>query len=279
MSSTTSQLPRETVIHLIGRTVTTTVYLIGDVGLFALCLIPRLLRGIPSGRVFVPLCFQIGVRSTVVIMITGGFIGMVLAVQAYTQLRSLHMETQLGAMITVALVSELGPVLAATMLSGRIGSAIAAELGTMKVTEQIEALRALGAHPVEYLVVPRFLACLLMIPLLTAVADLTGILCGWIFSVEILGINSVHYWRHIGNHLTAWDFLAGLVKSIFFGATIAVIACHRGFNSEGGAEGVGRAATEAFVFSFVMILILDFFLGVFSNNLYYLIWPNSLVTG
>ena len=279
MSSTTSQLPRETVIHLIGRALTTTVYLIGDVGLFALCLIPRLLRGIPSGRVFVPLCFQIGVRSTVVIMITGGFIGMVLAVQSYTQLRSLHMETQLGAMITVALVAELGPVLAATMLSGRIGSAIAAELGTMKVTEQIEALRALGAHPVQYLVVPRFLACLLMIPLLTAVADLTGILCGWIFSVEVLGINSVHYWRHVGNSMTAWDFLAGLTKSIFFGATIAVIACHRGFNSEGGAEGVGRAATEAFVFSFVMILILDFFLGVFSNNLYYLIWPNPVVTG
>jgi phospholipid/cholesterol/gamma-HCH transport system permease protein len=279
MSSTTSQLPRETVIHLIGRVVTSTVYLVGDVGLFALCLIPKLFRGLPSPRVFIPLCFQIGVRSTVVIMITGGFIGMVLAVQAYNQLRSLHMETQLGAMLTLALVSELGPVLAATMLSGRIGSAIAAELGTMKVTEQIDALRALGAHPVQYLVVPRFLSCLLMIPLLTAVADLTGIVCGWLFSMEVLDINSVHYWRHVGNYMTAWDFLAGLTKSIFFGATIAIIACHRGFNSEGGAEGVGRAATEAFVFSFVMILILDFFLGVFSNNLYYLIWPNPLVTG
>jgi phospholipid/cholesterol/gamma-HCH transport system permease protein len=200
---------------------------------------------------FVPLCFQIGVRSVSVIMITGGFIGMVMAVQSFNQFRLLHMENRMGAMITLSLVTELGPVLAATMLSGRIGSAIAAELGTMKVTEQIEALRALGANPVQYLVVPRFLACLLMIPLLTAVADLTGIITGWLFSTEILGINGFHYWHHVNKFITAWDFLSGLTKSIFFGAIIAIIACHRGFHSEGGAEGVGRAATEAFVYSFV----------------------------
>jgi phospholipid/cholesterol/gamma-HCH transport system permease protein len=279
MPATTPVLPRESFVHLIGRAVTSLVQLVGDIGLFALCIVPKLFRGVPSSRVFVPLCFQIGVRSVSVIMITGGFIGMVLAVQSFNQFRLLHMENRMGAMITLSLVTELGPVLAATMLSGRIGSAIAAELGTMKVTEQIEALRALGANPVQHLVVPRFLACLLMIPLLTAVADATGILTGWLFSTEILGINGFHYWHHVNKFITAWDFLSGLTKSIFFGAIIAIIACHRGFHSEGGAEGVGRAATEAFVYSFVTILVVDFFLGVFSNNLYYLIWPNPLVTG
>ncbi|MBD3675474.1 MAG: ABC transporter permease [Planctomycetaceae bacterium] len=270
---------RESFVHQIGRAVTSVVQLIGDIGLFSICLFSKLFRGLPSARVFVPLCFQIGVRSVSVIMITGGFIGMVMAVQSYNQFRLMHMENRMGAMITLSIVTELGPVLAATMLSGRIGSAIAAELGTMKVTEQLEALRALGANPVQYLVVPRLLACLLMIPLLTAVADATGILSGWLFSTEALGINSFHYWHHVNQFITAWDLLSGLTKSIFFGAIIAIIACHRGFNSEGGAEGVGRAATEAFVYSFVTILVLDFFLGVFSNNLYYLIWPNPLVSG
>ena len=277
MTTKSLPAPRETPIHALGRAVTRTIELVGEMGLFALCMVPKLFHRMPR-RQFIPLCYQIGVRSVFVIMITGGFIGMVLAVQSYSQLKLFHIETRMGAMITMSLVSELGPVLAATMLAGRIGSAIAAELGTMKVTEQIEALRALGANPVHYLVVPRFFACLLMIPLLTAVADVTGIVCAWVFCSEMLGIDTYHYWHHVSQIITAYDVLGGLVKSIFFGATIAIISCHRGFHSAGGAEGVGRAATESFVFSFVSILILDFVLGVFINKFYYLIWPNPLIS-
>jgi len=219
-------------------------------------------------------CFyQIGVLSLPVVMITGGFIGMVLAVQTYDQFRLMHLESRLGAVINISLVKELGPVLAAMMLAGRVGTSMAAQLGTMRVTEQIDALRTLGADPLSYLVVPRFLACLLLIPLLTAVADVVGILGGWFFCANFLSISSFDYWHYALNYVTAYDVATGLVKSIFFGGVIAMVSCHRGFHCQAGAEGVGRAATESFVTSFVMILIADFFLGVFFQSLYYLLWP------
>ncbi|MCL4108170.1 UNVERIFIED_CONTAM: hypothetical protein GTU68_066093 [Idotea baltica] len=201
---------------------------------------------------------------------------MVLAVQSFNQLKSMHLESQLGAITTMTLVTELGPVLAATMLAGRVGSSIAAELGTMRVTEQIEALRALGANPIQYLVVPRFLACFLLIPMLTAIADAIGIFSGWAFSTQVLGVSSHHYWMHAQNFVTGYDVLGGLLKSVSFGAAIAVIACHRGFHCGSGAQGVGKAATESFVASFIVILIFDFLLGVFITNLYYVIWPNAV---
>ncbi len=153
---------------------------------------------------------------------------------------------------------------------------MAAELGTMRVTEQIDALTALGANPVHYLVVPRFLACFLLIPLLTLMADGIGILSGWIFSTEILGIDSFHYWRHSRRFVTGYDITSGAFKSVFFGAAIALVACHRGFHSRAGAEGVGRAATEAFVYSFVAILVLDFLLGTFFMKLYYVIYSGQI---
>ena len=163
------------------------------------------------------------------VLVTGAFIGMVLAVQTYDQFRMMRMETRLGAVINITLVKELGPVLAATMLAGRVGSSMAAELGTMRVTDQIDALRALGANPIHYLVVPRFLACFLLIPMLTAVADGVGMVGGWFLGTQVLGVNSFHYWDHALDYVTAYDVLTGIVKSVFFGAAIALIACHRGF--------------------------------------------------
>ncbi len=231
---------------------------------------------LPQRHVMLPCLYQIGVLSLPVVIVTGGFIGMVLAVQAYDQFRLMRLETRLGSVINVSLVKELGPVLAATMLAGRVGSAMAAELGTMRVTEQIDALRALGANPIQYLVVPRFLSCFLLIPLLTAVADGVGILGGWFFSTQYLGISSFHYWYHSVNYVGAYEVVSGLFKSVFFGAAIALVACHRGFHCGAGAEGVGRAATEAFVLSFMAILALDFFLGMFLNTLYYILWPASV---
>lgn len=239
----------------------------------------RVLVRVPGGarrETLVPALYQVGVGSLPVVMVTGLFIGMVLAVQSYNQFRMMHLESRLGAVITMSLVTELGPVLAATMLSGRVGSAIAAELGTMRVTEQIDGLRALGADPVQYLVVPRFLACLLLIPLLTAVADGVGAIGGWWLSSQVLGVSSYDYWLHADNLVTGYDVLSGLFKSLFFGAAIAVISCHRGFHCGSGAQGVGRAATEAFVASFIVILMMDFLLGVTVNTVYYMIWPDAI---
>ena len=263
-------------IHAIGRLTIRGVESVGDLAVFALRMVRWMVVGFPSRSVLLPAMYRIGVLSVPVIVVTGAFIGMVLSVQSFNQFRLMHLETRMGAVINMSLVTELGPVLAATMLAGRVGSAMAAELGTMRVTEQIDALRALGANPIQYLVVPRFLACFLMIPMLTAVADGVGILAGWFFSTQILGVDSFHYWHHTNNYVTAYDVFHGMFKSISFGAAIALIACHRGFHCGAGAEGVGKAATEAFVLSFVAILALDFFLGVFMSNLYYLIWPTPI---
>jgi ABC transport permease subunit len=167
-----------------------------------------------------------------------------------------------------ALVRELGPVLAATMLAGRVGSAMAAELGTMRVTEQIDALESMGANPIYYLVVPRFLGCLVLIPTLTIMADFMGVLGGYLYSHLVLGIDYHHYWANSREYVDAFDFLMGIFKTFFFGAAIALVSCHHGFHCDHGAEGVGRAATNAFVHSFVLILVLDLFLGIWLNNVH-----------
>lgn len=229
----------------------------------------------PSQGTLWPSLYQVGVLSMPVIMMTGTFIGMVLAVQSFAQFRMIGMETQMGAVINMSLVRELGPVLAATMLAGRVGSSMAAELGTMRVTEQIDALDSMGANPIHYLVVPRFLACLLMIPLLTIMADFMGIIGAGAYSVFLLGVDAYHYWENSRQFVSNFDMFVGLFKSIFFGGAIALIGCHRGFNSRAGAEGVGRAATSAFVYSFIVILLLDLLLGIVLDAAYYSIWPET----
>jgi phospholipid/cholesterol/gamma-HCH transport system permease protein len=259
----------------VGRLTLDTVTAVGDLGLFAAGMLKWMVIRLPRAGVLLPNMYDIGFRSIAVVLVTGLFIGMVLSVQTYTQFKSLGMENRLGSIITMTLVNELGPVLAATMLAGRVGSSMAAELGTMRVTEQIDALRALGANPVQYLVVPRFLACFLLIPMLTALADVVGIFGGWFYSVKVLGISNFHYWYHATRYVAPFDIMSGLFKSIFFGAAIAVVGCHRGFHCGAGAEGVGRAATEAFVLSFVLILILDFLLNVLINTFYLIVWSNA----
>ena len=276
MATASIDAPRSTFIHRLGERMITFVESIGDLVLFALRTMRWMFAQRPNRAALFENMYEIGVRSITVVMITGGFIGMVLAVNSYNQFSQMGMETRLGAVINISLVQELGPVLAATMLAGRVGSAMAAQLGTMKVTEQIDALWALGAEPIHYLVVPRFLACFLLIPMLTAVADGIGILTGWLFSTYALGINSFHYWIHAERYVMPYDVMSGLIKSVFFGAAIAMVACHRGFRCGAGAEGVGRASTESFVVSFVLILALDFFLGVFLTKLYYVLWPGAM---
>ncbi|NDC54764.1 MAG: ABC transporter permease [Planctomycetia bacterium] len=241
---------------------------IGDVAVFACRTLGWLFLRRQRRDVLLPNFYQIGVMSLPVVALTGLFIGMVLAVQSFAQFKALGLETRLGSVINLSLVRELGPVLAATMLAGRVGSAMAAELGTMRVTEQIDALESMGANPIYYLVVPRFLGCLVLIPTLTIMADFMGVLGGYLYSHLVLGIDEHHYWANSREYVDAFDFLMGISKTFFFGAAIALVSCHHGFNCDHGAEGVGRAATNAFVHSFVLILVLDLFLGIWLNNVH-----------
>lgn len=259
----------------VGDVVLRSVATIGDWSLFSLNTFAWMLRRLPSRGTLLPSFYQIGVLSLPVVALTGTFIGMVLAEQSYAQFRFFHLETRLGGVINVSLLRELGPVLAATMLAGRVGSAMAAELGTMRVTEQIDALESMGANPIHYLVVPRFLGCLLLIPTLTIMADFMGVLGGAFYSIVRLNVDSHHYWSNSQEMVRVFDLFAGVVKSLFFGAAIALVSCHRGFHCDPGAEGVGRAATSAFVYSFVLILVLDLFLGIILNTIYYYLWPQG----
>jgi len=246
---------------------------LGDWSLFTGRTFSGIVRGAFRRGELLRIAVEVGVASVGVVAITGTFIGMVLAVQAYGQFHTIGLETSLGAVIHMSVVRELGPVLAAVMLAGRVGSAMAAEIATMRVTEQLDALATLGVDPVKYLAAPRMIACVLLLPLLTVLADLMGLIGSSLICLKVYQIDSYHYWRHTQDFVKVWDVFTGLTKSLLFGAVLSLIACHRGFNSRAGAEGVGRAATEAFVLSFVAILILDFFLAMAANSLYTLIWP------
>jgi len=219
----------------------------------------------------------IGVRSVPVIMITGAFVGMTLAIQAYDQLAGMGMEERLGVLINISVVKELGPVLAAVMLAGRIGGALTAELGTMKITEQIDAITSMGTNPIQHLVAPRILACLLLTPLLIVFADLLGIMGGYFVSVIQLDINSWAYWNFSAEGVELWDISIGVVKGFFFGGAMAAISCYKGFTCKQGARGVGQACTEAFVASFITILAMNFALGVIFGSIYKIFWVPTLL--
>jgi phospholipid/cholesterol/gamma-HCH transport system permease protein len=248
---------------------------LGDIARFAWRTLVWIFTRLPRRDTMFASMYQIGVLSLPVIAITGTFIGMVLAVQSYYQFRAFGLETQLGGAINKSMFRELGPVLAATMLAGRVGSAMAAELGTMRVTEQIDALASMGTNPIQHLVVPRFLSCLLMIPSLTVMAVFMGVMGGFLYCTTILNIDYYHYWENAKKYAENWDLFYGVTKSVFFGATIGIVSCHRGFHCQPGAEGVGQAATKAFVLSFVIIIIIDLFLSILLDAIYQAIWPVS----
>jgi phospholipid/cholesterol/gamma-HCH transport system permease protein len=262
-------------ISALGGLVINWVITVGDISQFFMRTLSWIFTRLPRSETLLPNFYQIGVLSLPVVALTGLFIGMVLAVQTHSGFRQLHLETRLGAVINMSLVRELGPVLAATMLAGRVGSAMAAELGTMRVTEQIDALASMGANPIHYLVVPRFLACLVLIPTLTIMADFFGVVGGAVYCIYGLNIDSSHYWQNSRDFIGTYDLFSGVFKSLFFGAAIALVSCYRGFHCDPGAEGVGRAATSAFVVSFVTILALDFFLGILLDEFYVLLWPEG----
>lgn len=258
-----------------GDVVVDAVTTLGDMAIFAGRMFVWLFTAKPCKGTMLPNFYHVGVLSLPVVALTGTFIGMVLAVTSIGQFRTIGLESKLGAVINYSLVRELGPVLAATMLAGRVGSAMAAVLGTMRVTEQIDALISMGANPIHYLVVPRFLACILLIPALTVMADFMGIVGGYFYSVVMLGIDHYQYLNNSRQFVGGFDFFSGIFKSFFFGGTIAVVSCYRGFHCQAGAEGVGRAATAAFVFSFVLILGIDLLLNIFLDAIYVALWPHG----
>jgi len=258
-------------IATIGAKTAASIGALGQFGIFNYQMLRWLLPGLVQWRTWrraMPLFYEVGNRTLPVIMITGTFVGLVLAVQSYDQLKAAGFEDRMGVLVSLSLVQELGPVLAGLMVAGRVGGALTAELGTMRVTEQINALSVMGVDPIRQLVVPRFLACLLLTPLLTFFCDLCGSLAGWFIAVMLKGIPSGPYWFYVADAVQKWDIMVGLIKSVIFGGAIAMIACYKGFYCRPGAEGVGRACTESFVVSFITLLVADFLIGTLMAGLY-----------
>jgi phospholipid/cholesterol/gamma-HCH transport system permease protein len=204
--------------------------------------------------------YFIGVKSQAVVLVTGAFTGMVLGAQTYYQFHKVKMDTATLAVVGVSLCDELGPVLTALMVAGCVGAAIAAEIGTMRVTEQIDALRTLATHPVDYLVVPRLVAAHLALPLLTMESICLGIGASYLVGVYLLGIDATYSWVNLLRYTHDVDVVIGLIKAFIYGGIIALISCYKGLTCRMGVEGVGRATTEAVVYSSITILITNFFL-------------------
>ncbi|MFQ5988917.1 MAG: MlaE family ABC transporter permease [Candidatus Methylomirabilales bacterium] len=203
----------------------------------------------------------IGAKSLSVIVLTGAFTGMVLGLQVFYTLSKFGSEAFLGSVVALALIRELGPVLCALMVTGRAGSALTAEIGIMRITEQIDALHVMALNPMRYLVVPTILAGLITFPLLTAIFDLVGIYGGYLVGVKLLGIASGTYFGEMQTYVDLQDITQGLLKSLSFGLLVTWVCCYKGFYTSYGAEGVSRATTEAVVLSSVLILIWDYFMG------------------
>jgi phospholipid/cholesterol/gamma-HCH transport system permease protein len=216
-----------------------------------------------EGREILRQMKEVGVRSFPVVIITAAFTGMVLALQSFTGFKRFGAESIVGTVVALSVTRELGPVLTGLMVSGRVGSAMAAELGTMRVTEQIDALYTLATNPIKYLIVPRFLATVIMLPILVIFADVIGIMGGYLVGVQILRTNPTLYFRRTLDFLELNDLYSGLLKAVFFGMIIATISCYQGFSTQGGAEGVGQATTKAVVASSLTILISNYFITAF----------------
>ncbi len=211
--------------------------------------------------------FFVGSASLPVLALTGGVTGAILAIEGYGQFKMLGQEHRLGGVVNISIVKQIGPVLAAVMLAGRVGCALTAELGSMKVTEQIDAMRVMASDPMRVLVAPRLVACVLMIPVLTVVSNLCGVGGGWFITTQVYGVDQRAYWDFTRFFVDWFDVLSGLIKSVFFGGAIALIACYKGFTCREGAEGVGRATTAAFVASFIAIVLINLILAKLLNDI------------
>ncbi len=203
---------------------------------------------------------KIGVDSLPIVFLTALFTGIVLALQSAYQMQKLGAEMYIASLVSLSMTRELGPVLTALVVAGRVGASITAELGTMRVTEQIDALETLATNPIKYLVVPRFIALVIMLPVLTIYADFIGIIGGYIVGVGRLGVSSSMYLRMTWEPLVYKDIFTGLLKALVFAVILCTVACYEGMNAEGGAEGVGKSTTLSVVTSFILIITADCFI-------------------
>lgn len=252
----------------LGRTVLSLIVYLGELASLASetavsLVVARLRMGL-----FVRQLFEVGWRSQLVVIVTGMFTGAVLTAQTYFQFSKLGMKSAVGSVVAVALFRELGPVLTGLMVAGRVGASIAAEIGTMKVTEQIDALRSLGVHPTDYLVVPRVLALLASMPLLVAESIGLGIIASYYVGTQLLDISAPYYITNMLRYAGPRDIKMALTKGFVFAVIIALVSCHQGLNAKEGAVGVGRAPTEAVVICSLAILVINFFLTFALNIIF-----------
>ncbi|HQB14593.1 MAG TPA: ABC transporter permease [Syntrophales bacterium] len=247
-------------IDALGRSVLYSVEEMGRIVLLFISVLGWMFRPPLRLRLIFKQMEFVGVRSIFVVVLTGMFTGMVMALQGYHGFRMFSAEGMVGATVALGMTRELGPVLTSLMVTARAGSAMAAEIGTMKVTEQVDALYVMAANPIQYLIVPRVIAGVIMVPFLTIISDFVGIVGGYFVGVGLLNINSGIFMKNITKMVELSDIFNGLVKAACFGLILSLVGCYKGFHATGGAEGVGRATTEAVVLASITILISDYFL-------------------
>jgi phospholipid/cholesterol/gamma-HCH transport system permease protein len=246
------------VLAAIGRVVMAFLGATGRLTIFALTGLYHCVRPPFYPRLIAHQMVEIGYYSLPVVGMTAIFTGMVLALQSYTGFVRFNAESAIATVVVLSMTRELGPVLAGLMVAGRIGAAIAAEIGTMRVTEQVDALVTLSTNPFKYLIAPRLLAGLLMLPCLVVVADIIGVFGGYIISIYKLGFNPATYVKNTWDFLKTVDVVSGLVKAAAFGFLISLMGCYHGYHSKGGAQGVGQATTNAVVSASILILAFNY---------------------
>ncbi|HWL54102.1 MAG TPA: ABC transporter permease [Chthoniobacteraceae bacterium] len=255
-------------IRFLGRSFLTLFTYLGSVVFLAFESFHSLVTMPVRWRLAIRQVLEVGYRSQMVVIVTGAFTGAVFGAQTYFQFHKLGMDTAVGAVVAVSMFRELGPVLTGLMVAGRVGAAMSAEIGTMKVTEQLDALRAMGVHPVDYLVVPRLIAMMISMPLLVAECVGMGIVAGKLVAVNLLGVLQVYYMDYMLKFTGARDVKMALTKGFVFGMLIVFIACHQGLKAREGAVGVGQATTQSVVIGSLAILIVNFFLTMVLNIFY-----------
>lgn len=261
------------ILRVLGRPILNLLDYLGELAVLGGLIMESLFRGRKRWRQLFAQIVEIGFHSQPVVIITGAFVGAVLAAQGLFQLVPLKMESMGGAMVSVGMLRELGPSLTGIMLAGRVGASMSAEIGTMKVTEQIDALRSMSVNPIDYLVTPRFLAMMISVPLLITEAAAFGIASSWLVGTQVFGVSEAWWQYHTNARTDMSDIYISLIKGICFGILIVIISCHQGLKASHGAVGVGKGTTNAMVFSALAILIVNFFLTLLLN----IFFPTGLV--
>ena len=255
-------------LRTLGRPAITFIDYLGELAVLAGQIIESLIFGKKRWNLFVQQIVEIGFHSQPVVIITGAFVGAVLAAQGLFQLSGMKMESMGGALVSVGMLRELGPALTGVMLAGRVGASMSAEIGTMKVTEQIDALRSMSVHPIDYLVAPRITAMVISVPLLITEAAAFGIAASWIVGTQVFNVSEAWWSQHTRDHTDITDIYISLIKGFIFGILIVVISCHQGLKASNGAVGVGQGTTKAMVYSSLAILITNSFLTMLLNLLF-----------